>query len=101
MEFDSELVFCICSVIKREGRSCQNYSDCALNLLGIRYNNSTFFFQPKYFSMGGGRVLAILRMYCIDRAGVPKSHDAQAFRCLYDQCNVYLFHLGKNIKLDS
>ncbi len=27
-----------------------------------------------------------LRMYCIDRAGVPESHDAHAFFCLYDQC---------------
>ncbi len=25
-----------------------------------------------------------LRMYCIDRAGVPESHDAHAFYCLYD-----------------
>ncbi len=25
-----------------------------------------------------------LRMYCIDRAGVPESHYAHAFHCLYD-----------------
>ncbi len=25
-----------------------------------------------------------LRMYCIDRVGVPESHDAHAFYCLYD-----------------
>ncbi len=25
-----------------------------------------------------------LRMYCIDRARVPESHDAQATYCLYD-----------------
>ncbi len=28
----------------------------------------------------------VLRMYCIDRAGVPESHDAHAFYCLYDRC---------------
>ncbi len=26
----------------------------------------------------------VLRMYCIDRAGVPETHDAHAFHCLYD-----------------
>ncbi len=26
----------------------------------------------------------MLRMYCIDRAGVPETHDAHAFHCLYD-----------------
>ncbi len=29
-------------------------------------------------------VKVVLRMYCIDRAGVPESHDAHAFDCLYD-----------------
>ena len=28
--------------------------------------------------------ISILRMYCIDRAGVPENHDAHAFHCLYD-----------------
>ena len=27
-----------------------------------------------------------LRMYCIDRVGVPESHDGHAFYCLYDYC---------------
>ena len=26
-----------------------------------------------------------LRMYCIDRARVPESHDAHVFYCLYDK----------------
>ncbi len=40
-----------------------------------------------YFQEASGiNFLAILRMYCIDRAGVPESHDAHAFHCLYDQC---------------
>ena len=29
-------------------------------------------------------VQVLLRMYCIDRARVPESHDAHAFYCLYD-----------------
>ena len=27
-----------------------------------------------------------LRMYRIDRPGVPESHDACPFHCLYDKC---------------
>ncbi len=33
----------------------------------------------------GARIFPqVLRMYCIHRAGVPESHDAHAFCCLYD-----------------
>ena len=28
--------------------------------------------------------VAFLRMYCIDKPGVPESHDACAFHCLYN-----------------
>ncbi len=35
---------------------------------------------PAFF---GGQNQWLLRMYCIDRAGVPESHDAHAFHCLY------------------
>ncbi len=36
--------------------------------------------SPTAFSI----VINDLRMYCIDRAGVPETHDAHAFHCLYD-----------------
>ena len=34
-------------------------------------------------SQGGWRPL---RMYCIDRARVPETHNAHGFHCLYDYC---------------
>ena len=34
-------------------------------------------------------------MYCIDRPGVPESHDALVFQCLYDKCIQDLVSLVK------
>ncbi len=37
-----------------------------------------------YIDMFNVMLNVSLRMYCIDRAGVPETHDAHSFHCLYD-----------------
>ncbi len=39
---------------------------------------------PNIIKKANSQLHTLLRMYCIDRAGVPETHDAHAFHCLSD-----------------
>ncbi len=55
-----------------------SYQPRSIALLGLHFLKQCFTDMNKSITNSD------LRMYCIDRDGVPESHDAHAIYCLYD-----------------